>query len=58
MVKQKQFKTSERLTDKNKKKNLFTYESINNNLKGIYITKEGLLYVTDLIVSNMSYYFK
>mgnify|MGYP000130346769 CR=1 FL=1 len=58
MVKQKQFKTSERLTDKNKKKNLFTYENnINNNSKGIYITKKGLLYVTDLIVNNMSYYF-
>lgn len=58
MVKQKQFKTSERLTDKNKKKNLFIYENnINNNSKGIYITKKGLLYVTDLIVSNMSYYF-
>lgn len=58
MVKQKQFKTSERLTDKNKKKNLFTYENnINNNSKGIYITKKGLLYVTDLIVNNMNYYF-
>lgn len=58
MVKQKQFKTSERLTDKNKKKNLFIYENnINNNSKGIYITKKGLLYVTDLIVNNMSYYF-
>lgn len=59
MVKQKQFKTSERLTDKNKKKNLFTYENnINNNSKGIYITKKGLLYITDLIVNNMNYYFK
>lgn len=58
MVKQKQFKTSERLTDKNKKKNLFIYENINNNSKGIYITKKGLLHVTDLIVNNMSYYFK
>lgn len=59
MVKQKQFKTSERLTDKNKKKNLFIYENINNNnSKGIYITKKGLLYVTDLIVNNMNYYFK
>lgn len=57
MVKQKQFKTSERLTDKNKKKNLFTYENINNS-KGIYMTKKGLLYVTDLIVNNMNYYFK
>lgn len=58
MVKQKQFKTSERLTDKNKKKNLFIYENINNNSKGIYMTKKGLLYVTDLIVNNMNYYFK
>lgn len=58
MVKQKQFKTSERLTDRNKKKNLFTYENINNNSKGICITKKGLLYVTDLIVNNMNYYFK
>lgn len=58
MVKQKQFKTSERLTDRNKKKNLFLYENINNNSKGIYITKKGLLYVTDLIVNNMNYYFK
>lgn len=57
MVKQKQFKTSERLTDRNKKKNLFLYEK-NNNSKGIYITKKGLLYVTDLIVNNMNYYFK
>lgn len=58
MVKQKQFKTSERLTDRNKKKNLFLYENINNNSKGIYMTKKGLLYVTDLIVNNMNYYFK
>lgn len=58
MVKQKQFKTSEKLTDKNKKKNLFIYENINNNSKGICITKKGLLYVTDLIVNNMNYYFK
>lgn len=59
MVKQKQFKTSERLTDKNKKKNLFIYKNnINNNSKGIYMTKKGLLYITDLIVNNMSYYFK
>nr|DAL24071.1 MAG TPA_asm: hypothetical protein [Caudoviricetes sp.] len=57
MIKQKQFKTSERLTDRNKKKNLFMYEK-NNNSKGIYITKKGLLYVTDLIVNNMNYYFK
>ena len=57
MIKQKQFKTSEKLTDKNKKKNLFMYEK-NNNSKGIYITKKGLLYVTDLIVNNMNYYFK
>lgn len=58
MIKQKQFKTSERLTDKNKKKNLFIYENINNNSKGICMTKKGLLYVTDLIVNNMNYYFK
>lgn len=58
MVKQKQFKTSEKLTDKNKKKNLFIYENINNNSKGICMTKKGLLYITDLIISNMSYYFK
>lgn len=58
MVKQKQFKTSERLTDKNKKKNLFIYENINNNSKGICMTKKGLLYVTNLIVNNMNYYFK
>lgn len=58
MIKQKQFKTNERLTDKNKKKNLFIYENINNNSKGICMTKKGLLYVTDLIVNNMNYYFK
>lgn len=58
MIKQKQFKTSERLTDKNKKKNLFIYENINNNSKGICMTKKGLLYVTNLIVNNMNYYFK
>lgn len=58
MVKQKQFKTSEKLTDKNKKKNLFIYENINNNSKGICMTKKGLLYITDLIINNMNYYFK
>lgn len=59
MVEQKEFLASERLTSKNKKGNLFLYERTKDrNYNTICMTKKGLLYVTDLIVDNMEYYYK
>ena len=59
MVEQKEFLASERLTSKNKKGNLFLYERTKDrNYNTICMTKKGLLYVTDLIVDNMGYYYK
>ena len=43
----------------NKKGNLFLYERTKDrNYNTICMTKKGLLYVTDLIVDNMGYYYK
>ena len=59
MVEQEEFLASERLTSKNKKGNLFLYERTKDrNYNTICMTKKGLLYVTDLIVDNMGYYYK
>ena len=59
MVEQEEFLASERLTRKNKKGNLFLYERTKDrNYNTICMTKKGLLYVTDLIVDNMGYYYK
>ena len=59
MVEQKEFLASERLTSKNKKGNLFLYERTKDrNYNTICMTKKGLLYVTNLIVDNMGYYYK
>ena len=59
MVEQEEFLASERLTSKNKKGNLFLYERTKDkNYNTICMTKKGLLYVTDLIVDNMEYYYK
>ena len=59
MVEQEEFLASERLTRKNKKGNLFLYERTKDrNYNTICMTKKGLLYVTNLIVDNMGYYYK
>lgn len=59
MVEQEEFLASERLTSKNKKGNLFLYERTKDkNYNTICMTKKGLLYVTNLIVENMGYYYK
>ena len=59
MVEQEEFLASERLTSKNKKGNLFLYERTKDrNYNTICMTKKGLLYVTNLIVDNMGYYYK
>ena len=59
MVEQEEFLASERLTRKNKKGNLFLYERTKDkNYNTICMTKKGLLYVTNLIVENMGYYYK
>ena len=59
MVEQEEFLASERLTSKNKKGSLFLYERTKDrNYNTICMTKKGLLYVTNLIVENMGYYYK